>query len=639
MPLYESHQYEPRLYRRGTTPASSYTPFQNAASRAFLLWGEHCTECAAPDCFSTCELYQPRPDERCRRFEFGLYSNPSFASGTGGAAEVVFKRWALLSARGNATMFSTGAVKWMERLAAAITPVSNLAGRWMRRATGDIRFSYSTFALLERFNNWLRARGTSRRPDAFVFECYNPAPEPVAVRFYASIDRAGLPPSLRADQLPQPFQAKLIIPPGYFRQDIAFRHFEHIVNSRLPFGLTIAPEAGEHTHLVFLALDFVEYADRSQPVPAWDGMDGSVVKSIAPAPKAAPAPQPTVAAARAAQAKCVVFDLDNTLWSGVLLEGNVRLKPEVPELLRALDSRGILMSVASKNAHEHAHQMLVELGLEEYFLFPRINWGRKSSSLAEIAKDLDIGLDTFVFVDDNAFERDEVGSALPQVEVLDETNLNKLLSHPRLHGSSSAEAKVRRQMYRQAMVRTAAAQEFADDYIGFLRSCQIRLTIRPPGSQDLERVYELAQRTNQLNFSGTKYSTEAVQAILADTGLEKYVLECSDRYGSYGIVGFCIAERTGRRVRVADFMLSCRVQGKFIEQALFDCLVNQGAEPSERLEVSFRRTNRNAPAAAVLAKLGFDMSQGDGVLGRDIAPGALAVDFMEVTSPVQAAQC
>ena len=142
--------------------------------------------------------------------------------------------------------------------------------------------------------------------------------------------------------------------------------------------------------------------------------------SIQPAAIAPPKSSP--AAAERPAAKCVVFDLDQTLWSGILLEGKVTLKPGVRELLAALDSRGILLSLASKNSREHAQEQLTALGIEEYFLYPQINWGRKSDSLKAIAKDIDIGIDTLIFVDDNPFDRDDVTAALPQVEVLDETN-------------------------------------------------------------------------------------------------------------------------------------------------------------------------------------------------------------------------
>jgi FkbH-like protein len=558
-----------------------------------------------------------------------MFPNPAFPTGYGPAAEVVFKRWGNLAARGNATMLRAGRVRWMERVAAALSPASNRIGRLLGGASGDIRFSYVTFALLERFNRWLLKRKRMVRPDAFVIECYNPGPTDVAVQFQVTIDRGKLPESVRPDQLPPPFHAKLTIAPGYFRQDIPGSFLERILETQFAFDLSVIPDGGEEgTHLVFLTLDFVTYDD---PGAARTGPSAPIeLTAIQPA-AAQPGTAPSHPNAERPPAKCVVFDLDHTLWSGILLEGQVTLKPGVPELLETLDSRGILLSIASKNSHEHAHQKLVELGIEKYFLYPHINWGPKSGSLKSMAKEIDIGVDTFIFVDDNPFDRDEVHAVLPQVEVLDETSLAHLSDHPRLKGSISSEARNRRQMYRLAMVRSEAAKEFGEDYLRFLRSCQIRLEIRPPAAADMERVFELVQRTNQLNFSGNKYRAEEVAAILADTTREKYLMACSDRYGSYGIVGFCIAERAPGIVRVLDFMLSCRVQGKLIEQALFHYLINQDPAAG-RLEVNFKKTKRNAPAQAVLRKLGFDTGT-EGMLARDVAKGDLAVDLMEVVTP------
>ena len=106
--------------------------------------------------------------------------------------------------------------------------------------------------------------------------------------------------------------------------------------------------------------------------------------------------------------KCVVWDLDNTLWRGVLLEGPVTLRPEIPTVIKTLDQRGILHSIASPNDHDVALAQVERFGLSEYFLFPQINWQTKSTSLATIADALNIGIDSLALIDDQAFEREEV---------------------------------------------------------------------------------------------------------------------------------------------------------------------------------------------------------------------------------------
>jgi FkbH-like protein len=124
----------------------------------------------------------------------------------------------------------------------------------------------------------------------------------------------------------------------------------------------------------------------------------------------------------------------------------------------------------------------------------------------------------------------------------------------------------------QAMIRDEAQQRFGEDYVGFLRSSEIVLSIRLVESTDRERLDDLVQRTNQLNFSGRKYKRSELQPILDDAALEKYVLDCTDRFGSCGTAGFAIVRRNSVQVDVDDFMLSCRVQGKLLERAFFSYL-------------------------------------------------------------------
>jgi len=158
-----------------------------------------------------------------------------------------------------------------------------------------------------------------------------------------------------------------------------------------------------------------------------------------------------------------------------------------------------------------------------------------------------------MFIDDSQFELDEVARALPSVACVNARDVEKLLHHPRLLGSTTAEAQRRRLMYREAMVREQQEHKFGDDFFGFLRSCQMKLHLIEYRFEYFDRVCELVQRTNQLNFSGRKYRREEIQLIFADERLEKWVLECSDKFGSYGVVGFGIVSRRDTEIRIEDF--------------------------------------------------------------------------------------
>src|SRR3546814_3984452 len=115
------------------------------------------------------------------------------------------------------------------------------------------------------------------------------------------------------------------------------------------------------------------------------------------------------------------------------------------------------------------------------------------------------------------------------------------------------------------MERQTAEAALGSNYMEFLASCDIRVDVRPNEPEDFDRIAELVQRTNQLNFSGRKYKRAELKEIMLDQTVERHVIDCSDRYGSYGTVGFCLLRCVDYGIRIKDLMLSCRIQGKFIE--------------------------------------------------------------------------
>jgi FkbH-like protein len=402
------------------------------------------------------------------------------------------------------------------------------------------------------------------------------------------------------------FVTTLSFPTGYSRHEIAASRFQSVAAPGGLFTISMIPEADNNARLVFLTADFVKFA--AQPV---------VEKG-------------------ANKIKCVVWDLDNTLWKGILIEGDdIAVRPEVEQLLKHLDERGILLSIASKNDHASAWQKLEQFGLAKYFLYPQISWGPKSLAIKTVAERLNIGLDTFAFIDDNPFELDQVGKTLPGVLCLDANEIATLFTDPRFRGSSSAESRQRRQMYQETITREEAQKEFGTNYLQFLASCGIKLEIAAYSPEHQERVAELVQRTNQLNFSGHKYTRDQLNEILADEHLEKYVLRSSDDYGSYGTVGFCIANHRNDIMQIRDFMLSCRVQGKFIEQAFFyHLLQHHNPHNAKALWVNYHETARNKPALQVLNSLGFqkNTASSDSLFEGMVhsSPEALRCDFIAV---------
>jgi FkbH-like protein len=605
--MFEIDQYEQKLHaERPSLPRSQYSPVDDVAEMSFLVWGEHCTECAAPACYQSCDLYRPRLDSRCRRFQFGIHRNRHFASFRGYGAEVVFKKWGVMAATGNTAMAPRPRVAWQERLMAFGGKFLSAMGPAIARITRDERWQYPVFGLSRRLSSWLHRRNSGRtKPDAFLLEVYNPGPDPVRMQLgmdYAPEARHG-----RADmiQIWPRFRTTLAFAPGYSRHEFDRRLFESFTETGLPFNVTLTPEADAAAHLVFLTADFVRYRSR---------------KASGSNPKL-----PDV--------KCVVWDLDNTMWDGILVEDdNVGLKRNVEQILQALDERGILSSIASKNTHEAAWRKLEQLGIAEYFLVPQINWSPKSESVRNIARRLNIGLDTMAFIDDNPFELNEVGVAVPEVACINVKDVDGLLCGERFQGSKTADARSRRRYYQEAIVREDTQAAFGDDYLRFLAHCEIRLEIRGCGEADFDRVAELVQRTNQLNFSGRKYEREQLRQILDDPGLEKYVLDCSDKFGAYGLIGFGMVRYQDGAIEVQDLMLSCRVQGKLVEQAFFNHIESQHNRGNlKRLRVNFIETKRNQPARQALEAAGLQKLEAEGGYVREIQPGRIAAEIVRVT--------
>ena len=611
--MFEFEKFDHSLHGGATLePSSPFEPERGIAHMSLLIWGEHCTECAAPACYQTCDLYEKRPDERCRRFRYGAFRNRRFASARGFGAQIAFKKWGKLEARGNTRMFPSRGVFLAERALGAALRVLDKLGRLVRIMTRDIRWSYVGFALHERLSRWLhrRAQGSAVKADAFLLEVYNPTPEPLRFQVVMSIARVEIKVPVNASRLPS-FRALVTLPPGYSRHEFPHRDLAAVTEAGLPFDVTLIPEGDQTPELVFLTADFVRFTHgaRSQAVvhtPSEEKKPGI---------------------------KCVVWDLDHTLWDGILLEtDDVRPKQNVVALIRKLDDVGILHSIASKNSFDHAWKKLESLGLDEYFLYPEIHWMPKADSLKRIAENLNIGIDTFAFVDDNPFELEQVRTALPTVTCISIHDVDQIASDRRFKGSHTAEARSRRKLYQEAMVRESTQRSFGDDYFAFLRSCDIRLRVRPPAPSDRDRVDDLVQRTNQLNFSGRKYKRDEVQPILDDASLVTLVLDCEDKFGSYGTVGFAVARAEPGRIEVDDFMLSCRVQGKFIEQALFAELARRfGALQPQRLWVNYTPTERNTPALQVLDTIGFvDLGEGKG-RELDLTRVRLECDFIRTS--------
>jgi FkbH-like protein len=293
--------------------------------------------------------------------------------------------------------------------------------------------------------------------------------------------------------------------------------------------------------------------------------------------------------------KCIIWDLDNTIWEGILLEpGAVRLKPGMKELLAELDSRGILHSIASKNNREDAMAQLKAFGIDHYFIYPEIHWNAKSTSVEGIRTKLNIGLDSLLFVDDQPFERDEVASCFPEVETIDATEYTRLSDYKRLRPRFITEDSARRRlMYLEDMQRNQEESSYQGPKEEFLASLGMQFIISVAGPDDLKRAEELTIRTNQLNATGRTYDYPELEGYMRSDGHLLLVCELTDKYGSYGKIGLALVEKSNEHWRLNMLLMSCRVLSRSVGSVLLTYIMSQAAEEGKTLLADFRQTGRN----------------------------------------------
>lgn len=317
-------------------------------------------------------------------------------------------------------------------------------------------------------------------------------------------------------------------------------------------------------------------------------------------------------------AKVIVLDCDNTLWGGVCGEdGAEGVRLEEPHLalqrfMIAQSQAGMLLCLASKNVEDDVWAVFDErddMALQrEHLVTWRINWQNKADNLRELAAELNVGLDSFIFVDDNPVEIATVQAQAPEVLAVhlpENTAVWPTFLHhfwPFDHLKVTAEDQKRTQLYQQNIARERM-RETSTSLTDFLDSLNIEITISDITPADLPRVAQLTQRTNQFNIS-TKRRTEADIRTLQQEGKQVRRVHVQDRFGEYGLVGVMIAEWQPKALAVDSFMLSCRVLGRGVEQAMMRHLAQLAEDHGrDHLLIPFIPTAKNLPARHFLDSL------------------------------------
>ena len=330
--------------------------------------------------------------------------------------------------------------------------------------------------------------------------------------------------------------------------------------------------------------------------------------------------------------KCLILDLDNTLWGGVVGDDGpekIKIGRETPiaeaytafqEYCLALRNRGVLLAVCSKNNEETAKQGLAHsdsvLKLNHFAAF-KANWLPKHENIAAIASELNIGLDSLVFVDDNPAERSLVAAQLPMVAVpdvgSDVSTYATILDACRYFEPVriSQEDLNRADLYAMNSVRKAAQAEFAN-YGEYLDSLDMTAEIDAFRPEYLERIAQLTNKTNQFNLTTRRYTLAEIEALANDQQHLTLYGKLADKFGENGLISVIIGRKEGHLLHLDLWLMSCRVLYREMELAMLDSLVERAKSSGiELLQGYYIRTAKNNLVADHYQKLGFTPQSGD----------------------------
>jgi FkbH-like protein len=340
--------------------------------------------------------------------------------------------------------------------------------------------------------------------------------------------------------------------------------------------------------------------------------------------------------------KCIVLDLDNTLWGGVLGEdgpAGIALGPQWPgsefvdfqrELLD-LQRQGILLALCSKNnegevlavLREHPSMLIRESHLAAY----RINWEDKATGIRAIARELNIGLDHMLLIDDSPHEREWVRQQIPELRV------PELPSDPSLYATwvgslpslivlqQTAEDTQRTQQYQESRIREAYRGS-VDSVEAFLRGLSLRVDVAPVDDDSMARVVQLLAKTNQFNLTTRRHDEPTIRHRTASGEWRVYTMRVADRFGDFGLTGIAIVAPGEGTWHLESFLMSCRVIGKSVETALLARIAEDArVAGATALSAEFIDSGRNQVAATFLAAHGFTASPDGGWIRSLEAPG------------------
>jgi len=330
--------------------------------------------------------------------------------------------------------------------------------------------------------------------------------------------------------------------------------------------------------------------------------------------------------------KCLALDCDNTLWGGIIGEDGIdgiklgdawpgSSYKEFQKSILNLYHRGILLALCSKNRKEDVEEVLEshpDMVLKKnHFVAMEINWSDKAANLRKIARDLNIGIDSIVFIDDNAYEVGLVKNMLPEAAAIllpsDPSSYSDILNSCGLFDSLvfSDEDRRRSEMYKTEAIRRSHKERFTDpeDYYKYLG---MEIMIGKPCEISISRAAQLIQRTNQFNLTVKRYQENEMKEMVKTGTTELYCLKLKDRLGDYGIVGVTLLQYKGSECIIDIFLMSCRVIGRGVEDVFLKFCINQAANKRcKTISGEYVPTEKNSIAKDFFLKHKFSRSVAD----------------------------
>ena len=420
------------------------------------------------------------------------------------------------------------------------------------------------------------------------------------------------------------FQIPVYSPYGINEQkeDFGMKQLVYEINNKIRHELKDQP-------LVFI-YDFNEFVMKFGEYNVFNYQDyffGDIKISIDYIPKFADELLGYVNAVMGITKKCIVLDLDNTLWGGIIGEDgfdNIKLGDdavgrsfvEFQKRLLALNQRGIILAINSKNNFEDAMEVIKKhpsmILREDNFACMKINWDDKVTNLQEISKELNIGLDSMVFFDDDLINQEFVKTSLPEVLVVELPNdssqfaqiITKMKEFDVL--KITEEDVKRNEMYLVQKKRTELKNKIVD-FDEFLKQMNIEVNIKKADSFTIPRISQLTLKTNQFNLTTKRYQQEEISSFSSD---KDRIIECvqvSDKFGDNGITGVYIIEKKDSKEWIIDtFLLSCRIMGRKVEEAMLYQIIEKAKNLGiKKIKGKFIPTKKNKPAENFYSDCGF----------------------------------